>query len=76
VADLRAGQPVAIRLDCNSSTAWPVIEPGVGEGNIQLGWQPPDSRIQEAAELAAGCDVAVVFANPAPWSCSTPAARS
>jgi beta-glucosidase len=65
VAALRAGQPVSIRLDYNSSTAWPVIEPGVGGGNVQLGWQPPDSRIQEAAQLAAASDVAVVFASTA-----------
>ena len=65
VAALRAGQPVSIRLDYNSSTAWPVIEPGVGGGNVQLGWQPPDSRIQEAGQLAAASDVAVVFASTA-----------
>jgi hypothetical protein len=53
VADLRAGRPVGIRLDYSSSTAWPVLEPGVGGGNVRLGWQPPDSRIQEAAGLAA-----------------------
>ena len=64
-ADLRAGHPVSIRLDYDSSTAWPVLEPGVGGGNVRLGWQPPDTRIQEAAELAAGCDVAVVFASHA-----------
>jgi beta-glucosidase len=63
--DLRAGHPVSIRLHYNSSTAWPVLEPGVGGGNVRLGWQPPDTRIQEAAELAAGCDVAVVFASHA-----------
>jgi len=65
VAELRAGRPVSIRLDYNSSTAWPVMEPGVGGGNVQLGWQPPDTRIQEAAQLAAACDVAVVVASHA-----------
>ncbi len=65
MADLRAGHPVSIRLDYNSTTAWPVLEPGVGGGNVQLGWQPPDTRIQEAAQLAADCDVAVVFASHA-----------
>ena len=63
--DLRAGRPVAIRLDYWSATAWPVIEPGVGGGNARLGWQPPDTRIQEAARLAADCDVAVVVASTA-----------
>jgi beta-glucosidase len=65
VANLRAGHPVSIRLDYCSATAWPVMEPGVGGGNVQLGWQPPDTRIQDAAQLAADCDVAVVFASHA-----------
>ena len=65
-ADLRAGRPVSILLDYSSSTAWPPFpELGVGGGNVQLGWQPPDTRIQEAADLAGGCDVAVVFASHA-----------
>jgi beta-glucosidase len=63
--DLRAGHPAAIRLDYNSATAWPVMDLGLGGGNVRLGWQPPDDRIQEAAELAAGCDVAVVVAGTA-----------
>ena len=41
VANLRAGQPVSIRLDYSSGTAWPVMEPGVGGANVRLGWQPP-----------------------------------
>lgn len=65
-ADLRAGRPVSILLDYSSTTAWPPFpELGVGGGNVQLGWQPPDTRIQEAADLAGGCDVAVVFASHA-----------
>jgi beta-glucosidase len=64
-AELRAGRPVAVRLDYSSATAWPVIEPGVGGGNLRLGWQPPDDRIQRAARLAADCDVAVVVAGTA-----------
>jgi beta-glucosidase len=63
--DLRAGGPADIRLDYSSATAWPVLEPGVGGGNVRLGWQPPDDRIQEAARLAAGSDVAVVVASAA-----------
>jgi beta-glucosidase len=65
VVDLRAGQPVGIRLDYSSATAWPVLAPGVGGGNVRLGWQPPDTLIQEAANLAAGCDAAVVVAGVA-----------
>jgi beta-glucosidase len=65
VANLTAGHPVSIQLDFWSGTAWPVMEPGVGGANIQLGWQPPDTRIHEAARLAADCDVAVVFASHA-----------
>ena len=65
VVDLRAGRPVGIRLDYSSATAWPVLAPGVGGGNVRLGWQPPDSLVQEAATVAAGCDVAVVLASGA-----------
>ncbi|HEY3144238.1 MAG TPA: glycoside hydrolase family 3 C-terminal domain-containing protein [Acidimicrobiales bacterium] len=65
VANLRAGHPVSIRLDFWSGTAWPVMEPGVGGANVQLGWQPPDTRIHEAARLADDCDVALVFASHA-----------
>ena len=64
MAVLRAGHPVSIRLDYSSRTAWPVMDLGIG-GNVQLGWQPPDMRIQAAAQLAADCDVAVVFASTA-----------
>jgi beta-glucosidase len=64
-ADLRAGHPVGIRLDYSSATAWPVIAPGVGGGNVRLGWQPPDTLIQEAATLAADSHVAVVLASGA-----------
>ena len=63
--DLSSGRPVAIRLDYNSSTAWPVMDLGLGGGNVRLGWQPPDDRIGEAARLAADCDVAVVVASTA-----------
>jgi beta-glucosidase len=63
--DLQAGRPAGIRLDYSSATAWPVIEPGVGGGNVRLGWQPPDARVDEAARLAAGSDVAVVVASTA-----------
>ena len=65
MVDLRAGRPVSIRLDYSSATAWPVMDLGIGGGNVQLGWHPPDTRIQEAAQLAADCDVAVVFASTA-----------
>jgi hypothetical protein len=41
VANLRAGHPVSIRLDLWSGTAWPVMDLGIGGGNVQLGWQPP-----------------------------------
>jgi beta-glucosidase len=64
-ADLRAGHPVAIRLDYSSATAWPVMDLGLGGGNVRLGWQPPDDCIQEAARLAADRDVAVVVASTA-----------
>jgi beta-glucosidase len=62
--DLRAGQPVSIQLDYSSATAWVIEELGLG-GNVRLGWQPPDTQIQDAARLAADSDVAVVFASHA-----------
>jgi beta-glucosidase len=43
-ADLRAGRPAAIRLAYSSATAWPVIEPGVGGGNLRSGPAPPWAR--------------------------------
>jgi beta-glucosidase len=63
-AQLRAGQPASIQLDYSSATAWVVPELGLG-GNVRLGWQPPDTEIQDAAQLAADSDVAVVFVNQA-----------
>ena len=63
-ANLRAGQPVSIQLDYSSATAWVIPELGLG-GNVRLGWQPPDAQIQDAARLAAECDVAVVFVSHA-----------
>src|SRR4029453_15075162 len=63
--DLTSGRPAAVRLDYNSSTAWPVMDLGLGGGNVRLGWQPPDDRIGEAARLAADCDVAVVVVSTA-----------
>jgi beta-glucosidase len=62
-ANLRAGQPVSIQLDYSSATAWVIPELGLG-GNVHLGWQPPDARIQDAARLATE-DVAVVFVSHA-----------
>jgi beta-glucosidase len=62
--DLRAGQPASIQLDYSSATAWVIEELGLG-GYVRLGWQPPDTQIQDAARLAADSDVAVVFASHA-----------
>ena len=64
IAQLRAGRPASIRLDYSSATAWVVPELGLG-GNVRLGWQPPDTHIEDAARLAADSDAAVVFVNQA-----------
>ena len=63
MAELRAGHPVSTGSTKQHRLARPGA--GVGGGNVRLGWQPPGTRIQEAAELAAGCDVVVVLASTA-----------
>jgi beta-glucosidase len=52
--DLSAAQPRSILIQYDTASA--VL--GVG---LRLGWQPPDSRIQRAVELARHADAAVVF---------------
>ncbi len=62
--DLRAGEPVPVRLDYSSATAWVIPELGLA-GAIRLGWQPPGPELDEAVRLAADSDVAVVVVGQA-----------
>jgi beta-glucosidase len=72
VSELRAGQPVDLRVEYRTgpaidlSTIRPVDQFGqqrarAMEPGIQLGWQQPGSRLADAARLAAESDVAVVI---------------
>jgi beta-glucosidase len=56
VMHLRAGHPVAIRLDYSSDRA-------ITGGAVHLGWQPPNQLKQKAVAAAKKADVAVVFVN-------------
>jgi beta-glucosidase len=61
---LAAGQPVTIRVEYDTGPAITAEEFGL-QPEIRLGWQPPDSLIDDAAALAARCDAAVVIVNQA-----------
>jgi beta-glucosidase len=61
---LVAGRPVTIRVEYETGPALSVEEFGL-RPTVQLGWQPPDSLVDDAAALAAGCDAAVVIVNQA-----------
>ena len=64
VVHLVAGQPLTIRVEYETGPALAVAEFGL-RPEVRLGWQPPDSLIDEAAATAAQCDVAVVIVNQA-----------
>ena len=64
VIPLAAGQPVTIRVDDETGPAITAAEFGL-KPEIRLGWQPPDSLIDDAAALAARCDAAIVIVNQA-----------
>ena len=64
VVPLVAGQPVAIRVEYETGPAVDMAEFGL-RPMVRLGWQPPDSSIDDAAALAARCDAAVVLVNQA-----------
>jgi beta-glucosidase len=61
---LAAGRPVTIRVEYETGPALSVAEFGL-RPTVRLGWQPPDSLIDDAAALAARCDAAVVIVNQA-----------
>jgi beta-glucosidase len=64
VVPLAAGQPLTIRVEYETGPAITAEEFGL-QPEIRLGWQPPDSLIDDAAALAARCDAAVVLVNQA-----------
>jgi beta-glucosidase len=64
VISLVAGQPVTIRVEYETGPAVAMEEFGL-RPEVRLGWQPPDSLIDDAAALAAQCDIAVVIVNQA-----------
>jgi beta-glucosidase len=64
VVPLVAGQPVTIRVEYETGPAVALEEFGL-RPEVRLGWQPPDSLIDDAAALAARCDAAVVIVNQA-----------
>jgi beta-glucosidase len=64
VAHLVAGRPVTIRVEYETGPALAVEEFGL-RPEVRLGWQPPDSLIDDAAAMAAQCDAAVVIVNQA-----------
>src|SRR4051812_16064000 len=57
--DLRAGQPVSIRVEFVAKSA-----SASGSVSIRLGWAPPDpAQWQAAVDASRAADVAVVFVN-------------
>ena len=64
VVPLVAGQPVTIRVEYDTGPAITAEEFGL-QPEVRLGWQPPDSLIDDAAALAAQCGAAVVIVNQA-----------
>jgi beta-glucosidase len=64
VVHLTAGQPLTIRVEYETGPSLVVEEFGL-RPEVRLGWQPPDSLIDDAAALAAECDAAVVIVNQA-----------
>jgi beta-glucosidase len=61
---LVAGQPVAIRVEYETGPSAVMEEFGL-RPEVRLGWQPPDSLMDDAAAVAARCDAAVVIVNQA-----------
>ena len=64
IVHLVAGQPLTIRVEYETGPALVVEEFGL-RPEVRLGWQPPDTLIDDAAALAAQCDAAVVIVNQA-----------
>lgn len=64
VVDLQAGRSVTIEIDYEYGPA--LLEPHMGWApRLRLGWQQPDSLIEEAAHAAAQAETAIVLVNAA-----------
>jgi beta-glucosidase len=64
VVDLEAGTPARLEIDYEVGPGILIPEFGLGP-ELRLGWQQPDSLLDEAAAAAAGADAAVVLVNAA-----------
>lgn len=60
IVELEAGVPVPLEIEYTPGPAISIPPMGLGP-TLRLGWQPPDARLEEAADIAAQADVAVVF---------------
>jgi beta-glucosidase len=61
---LDAGKPVLLEIDYEVGPS--ILEPHLGLApELRLGWQPPDSLLEEAVAAAAAADAAVVLVNAA-----------
>ena len=64
LVDLQADTPVTLEIDYEVGPAILIPPEGMGP-TLHLGWQPPDSLLDEAVAAAAQADVAVVIVNVA-----------
>jgi beta-glucosidase len=64
IVPLVGGRPLTIRVEYETGPAITAAEFGL-RPEVRLGWQPPDSLIDDATDLAARCDAAVVLVNQA-----------
>ncbi len=64
LVDLRAGEPRLVEVTYELGPGIELAEFGLRPG-VRLGWQLPDRLREEAAEVAAGCDAAIVIVNTA-----------
>jgi beta-glucosidase len=64
VVDLQAGRPARLEIDYEVGPGILIAEFRLGP-ELRLGWQPPDSLLDEAAAAATSADAAVVIVNAA-----------
>jgi beta-glucosidase len=63
LVDLRAGRATRLRVEYETGPALIAPQAGLHGPQVQLGWQPPDGRIDDAAQAAGACDVAIVVVS-------------
>ncbi len=64
VVDLRAGMSVAVDIEFEPGPAITIPPMGLGP-TLRLGWQEPDSMLQDAVDVAKTADAAIVFVTMA-----------